>query len=430
MESDLLDRWNPWWNDGEVPEHLRGVKRDLTAELGRPMEMREVLTLVGVRRCGKSTMMYQLIDDLLRSGVPPKNILMVNLEDPRFIGTNIGEILSAYRQRMVPQGRMYIFLDEVQMSPEWERWVYSEYERRHDEKFIVTGSSFSVIMSKWATLLTGRVFEYFITPLSFSEFLRFRGVTFDGVAEPMHREGAMHELDEYMRIGGFPEAVLERDASPTETLERYLDSILYRDVIFRHGVDPEKLTRLALYVLSNIGTLQSQRSLADACSMDGATVGTYLWHLEQAMLIIPVEPLTFKTRPKVRMRLPTKYYCMDTGLRNAVARRPTPDEGRLAENLVCLRLGHGHRRPLYWRNRGEVDFVTGLLPSELTAINVCYSDRVPEREYIGLESFRRHVRPPHGPPLMITRSLEDTVRGVRHVPLHLWLLEPEKPEFG
>ena len=430
MMSEILDRWNPWWVDGHVPEGLKGIPRDLTTELRRFMDKREIITLVGVRRSGKSTMMYQLIDDLLRSGVPPANILMVNLEDPQFIGTNIGEILEAYRQRMNPHDRIFIFLDEVQMSPEWERWVYSEYERRLDEKFVVTGSSFSVIMSKWATLLTGRVHEYFIRPLTFGEFLRFRGVSFERVAEPMHRERAIHELGNYMRVGGFPAAVLERGGPPIETLEGYLDSILYRDVIFRHGIDPEKLTRLALYMLSNIGTHQSHRALADACLMDAATVGTYLWHLEQAMLLIPVEPLTQKTKPKARMQLPTKYYCVDTGLRNAVVRKSTPDEGRLAENLVCLKLAQRHSRPMYWTNGGEVDFVAGSPPFERTAINVCYSDKIPKREYASLESFRRHVRPPHGPPLLLTRSIDDTIRGVKHVPLHRWLLEPDARPSG
>jgi predicted AAA+ superfamily ATPase len=429
MESRPLDDWNPWWVEGGVPDHLKGLPRDILKDVDQWMEVRHILTLVGVRRSGKSTLMYQLIDGLLGEGVPVENVLMVNMEDPRFDGDTVGDILDSYRQKMDPAGRMYIFLDEVQLSAGWERWVYSEYERRLDVKFIVTGSSSSVVRSELATLLTGRTFEFDVRPLSFNEFLRFKGVDIGQKPHVHRRDVIIHELDDYLERGGFPEAVLMEGISPVATLQGYLDAILYRDVVFRHGVDAEKLTRLVTYVLSNIGTLQSNNALAKACDMSSDTVGTYLWYLEQAMLLVPVGPLTFKTKPKTRMQLPTKYYCVDTGLRNAVARGVSTDQGHLAENLVCLEMVRRGERPKYWRNKGEVDFVTGRRPGSLSPVNVCYSDDMPPREYSGLASFGRHVPRPRGEPLLLTRSKGGDAKGVRHLPLWRWLLE-EPPVEG
>ena len=423
MDKARLDDWNPWWSEGRVPAHLTGLPRDILGEVDRWMEDRFVLTLVGVRRSGKSTLMYQLIAGLLDRGVPVENVLMVNLEDPRFDGDSVGDILAEYRQRMDPDGRMYIFLDEVQLVEGWERWVYSEYERRRDVKFVVTGSSSTVVRSELATLLTGRTFDFTVRPLSFPEFLRFRGVDPGGLSQAKRRDSILHHLDAYMDVGGFPEAILAGGTSPVATLQGYLDAILYRDVVYRHGVDAMKLTRLATYVLTNIGTLQSNNALAKACDMSTDTVSTYLWHMEQAMLLVPVGPLTFKTKPKTRAQLPTKYYCVDTGLRNAVARGVSTDEGHLAENVACIEMMRRGERPWYWRNNGEVALVTGGRPGKLSPVNVCYSDRLPSREYEALASFRRHVRPPLGEPLLLTRTTEGTDRGVQHVPLWRWLLE-------
>ena len=236
---------------------------------------------------------------------------------------------------------------------------------------------------------------------------------------------SLHQLDAYLQGGGFPEVVLMEGSSPVATLQGYLDAILYRDVVFRHGVDAEKLTRLSTYVLTHVGTLQSNNALAKACDITPDTVGTYLWHMEQAMLLVPVGPLIFKTKPKTRMQLPTKYYCVDTGLRNSVARGISTDEGHLAENVVCLELLARGERPEYWSNSGEVDFVTGKRPGALSPVNVCYTDDPPPREYRGLASFARHVRPPLGEPLMLTRSREGEVEGVLHRPLWRWLLEDD-----
>jgi hypothetical protein len=419
----MLENLNPWWTDGAVPSELARIPRDLGPSLDPLLATEEILTLVGVRRSGKSTILFQIIDKLLKGGAAPGNILLMDFEDPRAEGLSVGDVLSAYRQRKDPSGRVYVLLDEVQASAGWERWVRAEYERRRGIKFVVTGSSSSIVRGELSRVLTGRTLTVPVYPLSFREFLRFKGVDPTTLSGDALIDKAQYHLGRYIETGGFPKSVLEGEAAGPLRLREYFDAILYRDIVFRHGVRPKKVERLATYLLSNIGTLQRDTALATSTNISPESVVDYLAYLEDANLIVRTEPLTFKTKPASTRSLPRKYYCVDTGLRNAVARRMSPDTGRLVENVVCMEMVRRGLRPLYWRNKGEVDFVLGGRPGALEPINVCFSDEVPEREYDGLRSFAEHVPPPVGKPILMTRSRAGVERGVRHVPVWQWLLE-------
>ncbi len=417
-----LASWNPWWVDGEVPTGLHGIPRDLVDEAGALLEVGEILTLVGVRRSGKSTILYQLIARLLLQGVPPDNLLFMDFEDPRAMDVTVGDVLSAYRQLKDPRGVAYAFLDEVQASEGWERWVRLEHEQRRHMRFVVTGSSSSLVRGELARLLTGRTITVHVHPLSFQEFLRFRGVDLDPLSGDLLSDKAIHMLGLFIETGGFPRAVLDEEATRNRRLKEYYDTILYRDVVYSHGVDAGKVERLATYLLSNTGTLQQTRTLASATQLSTTSVESYLAYLEEAMLIVPVKALSFKTKPQVLRRLPVKYYCVDTGLRNAVAPRHSPDVGRLVENVVCMELVRRGERPIYWRNSGDVDFVTGRRPGKLTPLGVCYSDDIPPREVGSLVAFMAHVPRPVGAPLLLTRSLEGSRDIVENIPVWRWLL--------
>ena len=117
----ILASWNPWWEDGTVPRDLHGVPRDLVNEARALLEAGEVLTLLGVRRSGKSTILYQMIDRLLSEGVGPENVLFMDFEDPRATALTVGDVIGAWRQVKDPRGVAYAFLDEVQASEGWGR---------------------------------------------------------------------------------------------------------------------------------------------------------------------------------------------------------------------------------------------------------------------------------------------------------------------
>jgi predicted AAA+ superfamily ATPase len=422
MMYDVLESWNPWWNQGELPRRFLGIHRDITDELYTQLERQSIVSLLGVRRSGKTTVLYQLVQMLLDDGVPPANVLFVDMEDPRLEGVNVGDVLSAYRRGSGPKGRTYVLLDEVQASKGWELWLKVEYEQKKDVALVVSGSSSALVRGELATTLTGRTTTFHIHPLSFREFLSFRDVRLDEQVGSDRDDVAIHQMEAYMELGGFPEVVLGGPAASASTLDRYYDAILYRDVVLPHGVDPRKLESLSGFVMAGIGSTHTLRSLSKATGLSVDTVKKYLGHMEEANLVRRVDQLSYKTKPKAKEQLGTKWFCVDTGLRNAVVMRHSPDTGAMAENVVHAELVRRRADVRYWSNHHEVDLVVGSMIGPLTPINVSYGDSIPRRELEGLEEFRSYSRAKVADPLLLTKDTLERGGDVQKIPVWRWLL--------
>jgi hypothetical protein len=172
---EILNDWN-YWNK-ELPPT---ISRDFyDAKISSYMKNDEIIVLKGIRRCGKSTLLLNQIKQLLQNGVDKKEILFVNLEDPRF--TNhlsvefLQQIKDVYMEYLNPKNKPYIFLDEIQNIPFWEKWVNKEYELKLSH-LAITGSNSSMLSSEIASTLSGRYLAIEVFPLSFREFLSFKGL--------------------------------------------------------------------------------------------------------------------------------------------------------------------------------------------------------------------------------------------------------------
>jgi predicted AAA+ superfamily ATPase len=422
MVYDVLESWNPWWNRGEVPRRFLGMPRDITGDLFPWLERQTIISLLGVRRSGKTTVLYQLVQMLLDDGVPPANVLFVDMEDPRLDGVNVGDVLSAYRRGSGPKGRTYILLDEVQASKAWELWLKVEYEQKKNVALMVSGSSSALVRGEMATSLTGRTTTFHIHPLSFREFLSFRDVRLDEERGSDRDDLAIHQMEAYIELGGFPEVVIGGTAASVSTLDRYYDAILYRDVVLPHGVDPRKLESLSGFLLAGIGSPHTLRSLSKATGLSVDTVKKYLGHMEEANLVRRVDQLSYKTKPKAKEQLGTKWFCVDTGLRNAVVLRHSPDTGKLVENVVHAELVRRRAHVRYWANHHEVDLVVGMMTGPLTPVNVSYGDTIPQREVEGLEEFRSYSRARVADRLLLTKDTWEGGGDVQKLPVWRWLL--------
>ena len=393
----VLADWNFW--DRDLPSELVGHPRRLTGAILEIATGREAVAIVGVRRCGKTTILFQIMDALLGDGAERRSMLYVNFEDHRFSPhlevELLDRIVSLFNEEVSPAGPKYIFLDEPQEVPGWERWVRGLYDRNCSVRIFVTGSSSSMMSSDLSTLLTGRNITFSTGPFSFAEYLSFLSV--DAVEAPTpveayklnlaNRGAIAYHLARYMEQGGFPEALKSAsDLRRITLLQQYFDDILAKDVVHRHRLrNPRMLRDLALVLMSDVSKLASLGRLSRAMGTSASSVSSLLAHLEEARLLATTYFFSFSTRESVSVQKPRKIYAADTGMRNAVVARHSQDVGHLAENLVHNHLTASGWQPTYWKERVEVDFVLGR--TSPVPVNVCFSEEIPDRELQGLERF-------------------------------------------
>ena len=359
--NDLLHalaRWNRWGNAA-----LRsGFPRDVVPSLLPFLDTPEVVGLVGPRRAGKSTVLVQVMDALEARGLPREAMLHVNAEEPGLAEhldpRLLDRVYETYRREVNPRGRAWLFLDEVQVIPQWERWVRARNETE-DIKVFVTGSSSALLSRELGTLLTGRHVTFEVWPLSFAELLRVRGLALparpDLVPTPPDVQRAL--LD-YLQWGGFPEVVLADDDDRRDALLRqYFDDVLFKDVAMRHAVrDLPALRAAAVHLLTNTASLVSANRLAAQLDVSVDLAKQFCTYLEEAFLVTFLPFFSLKLGE--RRRRPQKVHAVDTGLRNAVCLSGTPDRGRLLESAAVAELRRGrHDGLFYWKGKGEVDVV-------------------------------------------------------------------------
>ena len=319
------------------------------------------VTLVGPRRSGKSTIMNQLIRRLIAEGVPRKNTLYINFEDPRFFGELTPEfmnrVINAYLTFLKPEGKTYLFLDEVQNVQAWERFVRQMIDKGGWQIFI-TGSSSKLLSRELGTLLTGRHLDVAIYPLNFTEFLSFKGMVYGDRLDMISRQAEIRgKIREFMQWGGFPAVVL--GLNKQEILLGYARDILTRDIVERYRIAKvDNLRTLYKYYMTNAASLISYNSIKGFLNIPVDTVERWSDYLNQAFLFFFVRRFSYSL--KEQEKNPRKVYCIDTGMRNAVSFRFTEDLGKLLENLVFMKFLHDGADVFYWKDAQgyEVDFVT------------------------------------------------------------------------
>ncbi|MDO8633793.1 MAG: ATP-binding protein [archaeon] len=426
MDADKLIEWNPWWETKEVPEELKAKPRPSYGQLVNSIEIKEITIITGVRRSGKSTLMYQMIDSLLKKGTAPAQILFVNIEDKKLVKDSLQDIYSSYRQNINLDKKAYVFLDEIHKKDGWEAWVRKKYDLKTHDKFVISGSCSYLLKKEYSTLLTGRNVTFEVMPLSFDEFLLFNNITIDknnikkGLLLEKTRLLILKSLDEYLSLGGFPEVVLKSKNFKTKLLGQYFDDILYKDIIDRYNLNSQKTKDLALYLMTNFTSFISLRNLRNSLGISYDTINDYLSYYTEAFLFFTADHFSYSF--KEQKTLASKIYCIDNGLRNAVSFKFSKDEGKLAENCVFIHLKRQGKYAYYWKNRNEADFVIKNADYSLEAINVSYTDEINEREIKGLQEFKKQNKKTKKLTI-ITKDTEKKESGIEYVPLWKWLLK-------
>lgn len=425
MEIEKLSEWNPWWENKESINELKGKPREKYDSLIKSADIKEIIIILGVRRSGKSTLMYQMIDSLLSKGVKPEQILFVNLEDKKFSENSLDDIYSAYRTSINLKEKAYVFIDEVHRKDGWESWIRKKYDLKENCKFIISGSCSYLLKKEYATLLTGRNLTFEVFPLSFKESLLFNGGVLNeealrkGIIGDKVKFEILNHFKEYIGKGGFPEILLAKEEFKFKILKQYFDDILYKDIIGRYNLNSKKTQDLALFLITNLASKISLRNLRNSLGISYDSVKDYLSYFIEAYLFFITDYFSYSV--KEQKTRASKIYCIDNGLRNAVSFKFSDDFGKLAENLVFIELKRRNKDVYYWENKGEVDFVVKN-GNKLTGINVTYSDEINKREIESLKEFKEEFGKKVEKIIIITKELEKKEKGVEFIPLWKWLI--------
>lgn len=322
-----------------------------------------IKVVTGIRRCGKSTLLLQYQTWLKENGISKEQIVSINFEELEYEELQDYRKLYAYLKKHLCKGKKtYIFLDEIQRVPSFEKVVDSLYVKP-DVDICITGSNAYMLSGDLATLLTGRYVEIRMLPLSFREFLEITGTDPD------------RGLAEYMREGGLPYiAVMDRTPEKVETyLEGIYNTVIVKDIEDRQArkeTDPDKrkitdillLKTIAKYLAGVAGNPVSVRSITDYLTSNGRrvspnTVSDYVGALTESFIFYPAE--RFDIVRKQLLKANRKLYIVDLGLRNHILPRRQYDLGFSMENIVYFELlRRGCRVMIGKAGNAEVDFVS------------------------------------------------------------------------
>ena len=348
-----------------------------------PIKSQSIVTVVGVRRCGKSSQMQLSINALVEKGVPPEAILCVGFDDERLAGmkaTDLEEVLEAYRELYRSQDLkdVFMFFDEIQLIDNWELFVIRVF-KSYCKNIFISGSNAKMLSQEIATTLRGWSIEEKIYPLSFVEYCQFTGTKTHHLTE-QETTNLRLKWDEYYMESAFPEIVLtELKSLRDKKLQAYFDVMLFRDLVERHNIGNTSVLRYFIKrLMNNLTKPTSINAIYNDIKSQGFKISKddlYLWadYACECFMFLRLSKFTpslIEEQQSLR-----KYYFIDNGLRQAVLLPQSDDNGKLLENAVLLHL-HRHLHPLdkitYYSGNKECDFVVQQEQQVKALYQVCW----------------------------------------------------------
>ena len=342
-----------------------------------------VKILTGVRRCGKSTILKMIMEKLkTERNVPGERIVNCRYDSMEYEDMTAKQMYTELKERLSPDGKTYLFLDEVQEIKGWEK-VVNSLASDFDVDLYITGSNSRMMSSEISTYLTGRYISFRIFTLSFGEYLMFKA-KYAAVGDPKS------ELTEYVRSGGFPATHLQaysQDEIYTIVRDIY-NSTIFSDIVKRNQIRKiDQLERVVKYTFNNVGNTFSAKSIADYLkserrSLDNETVYSYLEKLEKAYLLHRCS--RYDLQGKEILKTQEKFYLADVALRYSVLGYNADSLASSLENIVYLELcRRGYAVNVGKTSDGEIDFVA-TRQNEKVYVQVTQeisSEKTEKREY-------------------------------------------------
>lgn len=430
------------WQDVWTPK----LKERIISTLEFNAKIKKILTFTGVRRCGKTYTMFQLINHL-KEKFEKENIFYINFEDERIkkktetLTNLIPSLIKIYGDG---NKKYFLFLDELQIMPEWSRWLRRVYDNYKNISFFVSGSTSRLSSKEIPTELRGRALNYEIFPLSFKEFLDFKDAKIEKGLSFSERSLSITKnlLLEYITYGGFPEIVLtEEEINKRKIIQDYFRTIINRDILERYNLKNKSL--LSDFFISLLNTTHfSINKTVNTFKSQGRTAGkntiiNYTRYAEESYFcyFLPI----FSYKIKSQAQHPKKVYFADNSFITGLSLRLSKNLGKLYENTVFLELKRKQSSNLlmdvyYWKNQlnEEVDFVIKENQGIKQLIQVCCDINdvdTKKREIRSLLKASKELKCKNL--VMITEEYEGEneeewfgIKGkIKYIPLWKWLLE-------
>lgn len=386
-------------------------------ELDKYISSSQIIIISGVRRCGKSSLLYLIKEKM---NLQDNAFCYFNFDDER-ITPNVLLPEQIYNLHLELYGQdAVLFLDEVQNIPFWEKFVNRMYEQ--GIKVFVTGSNAQMLSSEISTSITGRNKVIELYPFSFSEYLRFKENDIDPEKVSAKRKALiLKDFNQYMQKGGFPLVVKENDL---ELLNAYFQDIFYRDIIARYSLTQvNEIRQIGQYFASNTSKRFSYSTLQEISGVkSSSSIKDYLYYYSQSYLFFYISKFDYSVKKQIRNQ--KKVYTVDTGFSNRIGFNFSENKGRILENIVFLELCRRNCEIYYHSAKHECDFVIRKGNEVTEAIQVCYQLEAnnKDREYKGLQEAMQQYNLKNGI-LLTYDETQSEYENITVLPVWKWLID-------
>ena len=315
------------------------IKRSFYLDkMAKLMDTEDIKVITGVRRCGKTVLLKQIIDELKNSGIASENIIYINFESSKYKNikndADLDEFVFSKTKNL--NGKVYLLFDEIQKVKNWEVSLNS-YRVDLDCDIYITGSNSKLLSGELATLLSGRYLKIDLYPFSFNELLEYYKITNGNLT----KQDEQHIFNNYLKYGGFPRVLDFDDDEKMDYLMDIYSAIVLKDILHRNNIrNLDFLERLIKFLITNTGQIFSINSIKkylkhENINVSTNTISTYLKHIMEAYILLKAPKEEIKT--KKLLTINEKYYCIDPGfyqLQSSINK----SRGQLLENIIFLEL--------------------------------------------------------------------------------------------
>jgi len=360
MDLKEVEKFNPWWKTGKIRESwVEDYKRKLYYEILKYLDKKQIILIQGLRRTGKTTILFQIIQELLNKKISPENILYFSFDE---IPHDIKEVLETYQNFILKKTfekvnkKIYIFFDEIQKVRDWENKLKILYDINPNLKFIVSGSSSIKLRRRGKESLAGRIIDFTLPTLEFDEFLELNNFDVKKIKEnpDLWKREIFPLFCSYIKYSSFPELAKEEDEEFARKyiINSVIERVIYKDIPEEFRIKEIELLKRLLYIIGrNPGMITNFKELGKNLGRDERTISNYFDYLEYGLLIKFI--FNYRGSPLATMRKLKKVYFTTPNLIFALNPSFEDKLPKVLENLIASRPGIDY----FYCNKYEVDFI-------------------------------------------------------------------------